>query len=65
MSIEYPAWICHECGINYCNGNNSLYATFHIGTCECCKKEKIPVTEPRDYGHLVKWPITIDSKNVK
>ena len=29
------------------------YATYHYGDCDVCKTNHIPVTEPRDYGHLI------------
>lgn len=62
----YPAWICSDCGIEYCKGlPGTCYATYHIGTCQCCEKPGVPVTEPRDYGHFVEWPVVIDHKNVK
>lgn len=61
---KYPDWICNTCGIAYgkwyVDGNYAgpkhHCATFHIGTCDCCGKTPIPVTEPRDYGHLRDWP---------
>lgn len=63
--MRYPDWICHECGCLYGRWyEDGLYvgprlhcATYHEGSCDVCKKSKIPVTEPRDYGHLLKWPI--------
>ena len=52
MKKSYPTWICHECGTKYCRGSpNAHMATYHYGTCDMCGKQ-VPVTEPRDYGHL-------------
>jgi len=49
---EYPAWICIQCGVEY--GRNSVngFATYHLGKCDICGRDDVPVTEPRDYGHL-------------
>jgi hypothetical protein len=57
---KMPEWICHECGIRYCNGSTKRYATYHIDTCQCCGAEEIPCTEPRDYGHFKQWPLPDD-----
>jgi hypothetical protein len=66
MKRDYPTWICNDCGVRHCKGApEKIYATFHIGTCQCCMVSGIPVTEPRDYGHFVEWPVTIDYENVK
>lgn len=62
----YPTWICNDCGMSYCNGlPGKRYATYHIGTCQCCEKSDVPVTEPRDYGHFVEWPVKAGPTNVK
>jgi hypothetical protein len=58
--MEYPAWICDPCGRKlgrfYINGRYvgpaMRGATYHQGQCDVCGK-KAPVTEPRDYGHLI------------
>ena len=34
--------------------HNPGIATWHLGRCDICGKEKA-VTEPRDFGHLVEW----------
>jgi hypothetical protein len=61
---EYPAWICDSCGQNYGTWyKRSVYigpphhcATYHTGTCGVCNAKDVPVTGPRDYGHLrAKW----------
>jgi hypothetical protein len=48
--MNYPQWICHECGVKYGKKECGV-ATWHQGKCDVCGKEKM-VTEPRDYGHL-------------
>ncbi|HET8686350.1 MAG TPA: hypothetical protein VFM18_06760 [Methanosarcina sp.] len=49
---KYPDWICAACGIKY--GKQSCdIATWHSGKCDVCGEDAI-VTEPRDFGHLVK-----------
>jgi len=57
---KYPVWICHNCGIKYCNGSSSKIATYHLDVCGCCGAKEIPCTEPRDYGHLKEWPLPRD-----
>ena len=53
----YPAWICRPCGRKHGRGwPEGHVATFHIGTCGVCGIAA-PVSEPRDFGHLKKWPI--------
>jgi len=57
---EYPTWICRDCGENYglwykrgiYIGPPHHSATYHMGTCGVCAVTNVPVTEPRDYGHL-------------
>lgn len=58
--MTYPDWICDPCGRKfgqfYINGRYvgppMRCSTMHMGTCEVCGKQG-PVTEPRDYGHLI------------
>lgn len=57
---KYPVWICHDCGIKYCNGLSGKMATYHLDTCGCCGVQAVPCTEPRDYGHLKEWPLSRD-----
>ena len=53
---KYPDWICHDCGVEkgkwYVDGEyvgpSHHCATYHTGTCDCCGKTLVPVTEPRD-----------------
>lgn len=54
---KMPYWICHECGVKYCNGTTKKYATYHIDVCGCCGAEDVPCTEPRDYGYFKQWPL--------
>ena len=65
---EYPEFICHDCGVKYggwykkgsYTGPAKHYATYHNGCCGICSKVDVPVTEPRDYGHLrAKWATDI------
>jgi hypothetical protein len=59
---DYPNWICWDCGSKYGSwyqgdtytGPKYHCSTNHYGTCDVCKRKGISVTEPRDYGHLVK-----------
>ncbi len=61
----YPEWICDICGQKYgkwyykgrYTGPDHWCATFHLGSCEVCGVENIGVTEPRDYGGLIR-PLT-------
>ena len=56
-SQHQPDWICHECGVQWGRwyedgeylGPNPYCATYHMGECGVCRREK-SVTEPRDYG---------------
>lgn len=53
-------WVCDTCGITHGNwykkgiytGPKTHYATFHMGTCDICNVSNVPVTQPRDYGHI-------------
>ena len=65
---KYPEFICHDCGVKYggwykkgsYTGPAKHYATYHNGCCGICSKVDVPVTEPRDYGHLrAKWATDI------
>lgn len=53
----YPEYICHECGVRFCKGITKRSATYHIGRCQCCGAQEVPVTEPRDYGYFKHWPL--------
>lgn len=62
---SYPSWVCNDCGMkhgawysqgDYC-GPSSHCATYHHGKCEICGDNDVPVTEPRDFGHLVDWDV--------
>jgi len=58
-------WICHDCGVKYCNRIPTPYGTYHVGICECCGTENVPCSEPRDYGQLkTGWEkVLFNSKN--
>lgn len=58
--MNYPSWICHECGMKHGNGKRSLI-TWNQGRCDICKR-KTAVTEPRDYGHMKENMIWDDRK---
>jgi hypothetical protein len=68
---QYPEWICDNCGQNYGTWyKKGMYigpphhcATYHNGTCGACGAVDVPVTEPRDYGHLrAKWRTELKNK---
>ena len=46
--MEYPSWVCLECGLKASKGVSHALSTWHEGKCDICKKNK-PVTEPRDF----------------
>lgn len=53
----YPAWICRPCGEAHGRGMPAGHAsTWHEDTCGICGKVTA-VSEPRDFGHLRKWPL--------
>jgi hypothetical protein len=55
--FPYPSWICRPCGEAHGRGMSAWHvATFHVGTCDICGRAGA-VTEPRDFGHLKKWPL--------
>jgi hypothetical protein len=68
---QRPNWICDPCGQLYGRWYQGNYsgplkhcATYHKGKCDICS-DKTSVTEPRDYGHVVrdwKYRYEIDSK---
>lgn len=49
--IEYPAWVCIDCGRKYGRRQTAHDCTWHPDNCGICGKHAI-VTEPRDFGHL-------------
>jgi rubrerythrin len=54
---KYPAWICRPCGEAHGRGMPAGHvSTWHEDTCGICGKVT-PCSEPRDFGHLKKWPI--------
>jgi hypothetical protein len=55
--FPYPSWICRPCGKKHGRGMSAWHvSTWHMDTCGVCGKTA-SVTEPRDFGHLKKWPI--------
>lgn len=50
FNINYPDWICFECGSLYGNRPCGI-STWHENKCDICNKIT-SVTEPRDFGHL-------------
>jgi hypothetical protein len=57
FSPPYPAWICRPCGEACGRGMPADHiSTWHEDTCGVCGKVT-SVSEPRDFGHLKKWPI--------
>ena len=52
----YPHSVCLNCGGRY--GRRPLgEATWSNGVCGICNANNVPVTEPRDFGHLVAAPL--------
>ena len=58
--LDYPEWICHECGMKY-GRREPGSATWHTGKCDVCGETK-SVTQPRDFGHLVWMEILTKSE---
>ncbi len=57
FSPAYPAWICRPCGEAHGRGMPEGHiSTWHEDPCGVCGKVT-SVSEPRDFGHLKKWPI--------
>lgn len=47
----YPHWLCRDCGTRH-GQHPPRITTWHPGQCGLCKRRDVPVTEPRDFGHL-------------
>lgn len=57
----YPTWVCAACGVSanvvtclrrFAAPPRKLafdVSTWHVGTCDFCKREQVEVTEPRDF----------------
>jgi hypothetical protein len=57
VNSPYPDWICRPCGFAYGRFPHTYrVSTYHQDTCGICG-EFTTCTEPRDFGHLKKWPI--------
>jgi hypothetical protein len=53
----YPNWICRPCGFAYGRfPGQDRVSTYHQDTCGICG-EFTACSEPRDFGHLRKWPL--------
>lgn len=61
MKNKQIDWVCNDCGVKY----GKWYqpggvlpevhcATYHINTCDVCNAKDVAVTEPRDFGYLIK-----------
>lgn len=53
-------WVCMACGQKHGRHKVGL-ATWHYGTCDICGGDKLPVTEPLDFGGVER----INPKKVK
>jgi hypothetical protein len=54
---SYPDWICRPCGFAYGRfPSQDRVSTYHQDTCDICG-ELTACSEPRDFGHLRKWPL--------
>jgi len=69
----YPDWVCESCGTTYGSwykrgqyiGPPHHCCTYQKGKCGLCGATDVPVTEPRDYGHLTaKWRTEIIKKSL-
>lgn len=49
--MDYPAWICEDCGRKWGRRSPSNATTWYEDICGICGKETV-TTEPRDFGHL-------------
>lgn len=47
-----PRFVCSYCGETYGRHACAETATWHIGECDVCGDEPIPVTDPRGFGGL-------------
>ena len=55
--FPYPTWICRPCGFAYGRfPGQDRVSTYHQDTCGICG-ELTACSEPRDFGHLRKWPL--------
>lgn len=48
---EYGDWICGDCGKKYGRIIDGHICTMHIGRCDWCKRRRVSVTQPRDFGY--------------
>lgn len=51
--LDKACEVCHDCGTKY-GKHITTCSTWHYSTCDICKKENVPVTEPRDFNYFRK-----------
>lgn len=62
--IEYPAFICFDCGEKHGKRKAGI-CTMHMGECDLCGRRAM-LTEPRDFGHLNEgWLDALQVKQAK
>ena len=62
---KQPTWVCLDCGQKYgrwytngvYHGPSPWCATYHQDHCDVCQRDNVTVTEARDFGYLVPYPI--------
>jgi hypothetical protein len=58
VNSPYPAWICRPCGETHGRRTPEGHiSTWHEDICGICGNVT-EVSEPRDFGHIKKWPLT-------
>ena len=48
MKVEDIKWICFNCGSKYGTKGDGIH-TVHLGKCDVCKENGIPVSGSRNY----------------
>lgn len=46
--------VCYVCGNLFGSAVPGGTSTFHYADCDVCGRVEVPVTEPRDYGYLIR-----------
>ena len=61
MKNKQIDWVCNDCGVKYGRwyqpgaiAPKQHCATYHFDTCDVCGTSDVAVTEPRDFGYLLK-----------
>lgn len=64
--VEYPEYVCQTCGYAWGRFPKlNRISCWHNGQCGICSAVEVPVTEPRDFGHLRKgWQNEATQKEV-